>query len=230
MFAGHIGAALAIGRAERRINIGAFIAAALLLDLLLWLFVLLEWEAVAISPNFTSTHQPEFIFPFSHGLVASLVWSAVAGAVALAWSAYQRAPSWRAGALIAAAVFSHWLLDALVHRPELPLAGANSAKVGFGLWQNMPIALTAEAAIVVIGLSLYLTGNDLPRRNAIGLAALTLITLAFTAVGMTIAPAPPSARAMASSSLGALVVICALGCWLGRSRRERQADQASPLE
>jgi hypothetical protein len=65
MFAGHIGAALAIGRAERRVNVGVFITAALLPDVLLWLFVLLGWESVRIPGNYASTHQAEFVFPCS---------------------------------------------------------------------------------------------------------------------------------------------------------------------
>lgn len=79
MFAGHIGAALVIGRAERSVNVGVFALAALLLDVFLWLFVLAGWESVAIPVNFASTHQPEFVFPLfawltvevlaAHGLV-----------------------------------------------------------------------------------------------------------------------------------------------------------------
>ena len=68
MFAGHVGAGLAIAGAERRLNVGVFIAAALLLDLVLWVFVLLGWESVAIPADFAHTHQAAFVFPYSHGL------------------------------------------------------------------------------------------------------------------------------------------------------------------
>src|SRR5262245_56870374 len=81
VFAGHIGAALAIGRSERRVNVGVFVVAALLLDIALWLFVLLGWESVVIPPSFSATHQPEFVFPLSHSLAASIAWSAVTGLV-----------------------------------------------------------------------------------------------------------------------------------------------------
>jgi hypothetical protein len=216
MFAGHVGAALAIGRAERRVNVGAFVIAALLLDIVLWLFVLLGWESVTIPVNFASTHQPDFVFPFSHGLLASVVWSAVAAAVAsLCFARLERTRS-RAAALIALAVFSHWVLDALVHQPELPLAGGSSPKVGLGLWQSMPVALVAEAAVVVAGLCLFVPGNSLSRGKSLSLVALSLLILAFTVVGMTIAPAPASVLAMAASSLVTLVVVCALACWVGR--------------
>lgn len=218
MFAGHVGAALALGRAERRVSVGALVAAALLLDIVLWLSVLIGWESVIIPANFSSTHQPEFVFPYSHSLVASLVWSVLAAAGA--WAAYARLGSarTRAATLIAAAVFSHWLLDALVHRPEMHLLGATSRAVGLALWDHMPVALLMEAAIVVVGIVLFLTGSRLPRAKSVTLAVLTLVILAFTVVGMTLAPPPPSTLAMAGSSLIALVAVCALFAWLGRNR------------
>lgn len=224
MFAGHIGAAFAIGRAERRVNIGMFIFAALLLDVALWLFVLLGWESVTIPANFPTTHRPEFIFPYSHGLLAAVVCSALAGAAAFTWyRPLLKAATLRAAALVAVVVFSHWLLDALVHVSELPLVGEGSAKVGLALWQNMPVALTAEAVMVVAGLCLFLPGSSLSRAKRLSLTALSLLILGFTVVGMTVAPPPPSVLAMAGSSLVALLVICVLTCWLGRLPNQRSA-------
>lgn len=83
MFAGHVGVALVIGRVERRVNVGIFVIAALLLDFALWLFILLGWESVTIPDDFTTTHQPHFVFPYSHGLLAAAGWSVLAGAFAL---------------------------------------------------------------------------------------------------------------------------------------------------
>jgi len=114
------------------------------------------------------------------------------------------------------AVFSHWLLDALVHAPELPLAGASSAKAGLGLWASMPVALAVEALITLAGLWLFVAGAKLSRAKKLGIAVFTLLTLAFTIAGMTVAPPPPSVTAMASSSLVAIVVACALLGWLGK--------------
>ena len=215
MFAGHLGAGLAIARAERSVNVGVFVAAALLLDVLLWLFVLLGWESVGIPPDFTTTHQAEFEFPWSHGLAASLAWAIVAAAVAT----WRR--SVRLAALLAAAVFSHWLLDVLVHRPELPLLGAHSARLGLSAWDHLPIALALESAIVLLGVGLFLQGRALPRARLLALAGFVLALLAFTIAGMTVAPAPPSPRAMAASSLATLLVVCGVVGWLGRTRRFR---------
>ena len=223
MFAGHIGAALAIGRAERRLNVGVFITAALLLDLVLWVLVLLGVESAVIPGNFASTHQPEFVFPYSHGLVASVAWSVFAGVAVLIGFNRPQSSKLRAAALVGAAVFSHWLLDALVHAPELPLAGAGSMKIGLGLWNQMPVALVVEAAIVLAGLYLFVRGTRLFRARAIALTVMSLLLLAVTAAGMTIAPPPPSAQAMAGSSLITLVIVCALACWLGKLPKEERA-------
>jgi len=216
MFVGHIGAALAIGRAEPRVNVGAFVTAALLLDIVLWVLVLVGWESVTLPDDFASTHQPRFVFPYSHSLVAGLAWSAAAAAVGFGLSASRQAARWRTAALLAAAVFSHWLLDALVHRPELPIAGNGSPLVGLGWWNNLPLGLAAEAAIVVVGLFLFVRGSALARGRLIALALLVVLLLVFTVAGMTIAPPPPSARAMAASSLGMLAVVCGVVGWLGR--------------
>lgn len=217
MFAGHVGAALAIGRADRRVNVGTFIAAALLLDLVLWLLVLVGWEAVTIPANFSETHQPAFVFPYSHSLLASALWSAIAGTAA--FLVYSRHPTlkWRAAFLVAAAVFSHWLLDALVHQPELPLAGTGSPVFGLGLWQRMPVACVVEAATVMAGLWLFIPGSGLSRGKSVALITLSLALLAFTVAGMTVAPPPPSALAMAGSSLVTLVAVCAFAWWIGKS-------------
>ena len=192
MFAGHVGVGLVIGRAERRVNVGLFVAAALLLDLVLWMLVLLGWESVSIPADFASTHQAEFVFPYSHSLAASIVWSALAAAVAWGVCARLGPARVRVALLVAVATFSHWLLDVLVHRPELPLAGATSPAMGLGLWNNMPVALVTEGAIVMLGLYLFIPRSGLARARSVAIAALSLFILVFTVMGSTLAPPPPS--------------------------------------
>jgi hypothetical protein len=216
MLAGHVGAALAIGRAERRVNVGAFVLAAVLLDVVLWVLVLLGSESVTIPADFADTHQARFVFPYSHSLLAGIGWSALAGVATFFWYPHLAPAKARAAALVAAAVFSHWLLDALVHAPELPIAGADSAKVGLGLWDTMPVAIAVEAIIAVAGLCLFVSGASLSRARKVGLSVLCLLVLALTVAGMTVAPPPPSATAMAASSLVTLAVICVLAGWLGK--------------
>ena len=216
MFAGHIGAGLVMGRADRRINVGILISAALLLDLLLWFFILLGWESASIPADFAVNHQPHFIFPYSHGLVGSLAWSVLAALAVYWWFPHLGATRLGPAALVGAAVFSHWLLDALVHAPELPLAGPQSRMVGVGLWHSMPLALIVEGLIVAVGLWMYLPRAPISRGRKRGVCALGAVALAFTVVGMTVAPPPPSIDAMAAGSLITVLIVVALAWRLGR--------------
>jgi len=226
VFAGHVGAALAIGRAERRVNVGVLVFAALLLDVLLWLFILLGWESATIPTDYASTHQAHFVFPYSHGLLATIAWSAFAGTAMFALNPGSIEMRRRFGLVVAAAVFLHWLLDALVHTQELPLLGVASTKVGLGLWQNMPVALLVEGQVLVAGYWLFVSGRRLSKARTVGLGVLTILLLAFTVIGMTVAPPPPSASAMAVSSLVAIIVVSALVGWLARA--PRSGFQGSP--
>lgn len=222
MFAGHIGVALAVGSKQRQINLGLFAAAALLLDFVLWLFILLGWESVRIPTDFARSHQPEFVFPYSHGLLAALLWSGIAAALVYSTYAPLKRAGFRAAAVLAGAVFSHWILDYVVHRPELSLAGTASRVVGLGLWDHLAVALGLESAILLFGVFLFVSGTKLPKGRAIGIAVICLLILLFTVVGMTLAPPPPSAFAMASSSLVTVVVVCLIIGWLGRLPKASQ--------
>jgi len=219
VFAGHVGAALAIGRAERRVNVGALVFAAFLLDFLLWLFILLGWESATIPADYTRTHQVAFVFPYSHGLIAAIAWSAIAGACMFVLRPGLFVARRRLGLFVAAAVFSHWLLDALVHVPAMPLIGSGPTKLGLGLWQDMPLALGIEGLVLVAGFCLFVSGRRLSKARTVGLGVLSILLFAVTVIGMTVAPAPPSVDVMALSSLVTVVVVSVLVGWFARSAR-----------
>jgi hypothetical protein len=218
MFAGHVGAALVLGNVDRRLNLGLLAFAAMMLDFVLWLLVLAGWESVVIPADFARTHQPRFLFPYSHGLIAAAAWSALAGAFGFFWFARNGNAGGRAALVIATAVFSHWLLDFIVHSPEMPVAGGGTPQLGLGLWDAMPVALTLEALIAIGGAWLFLNGANLPRARAAGLSVLVLVVLVSTIAGMTVAPPPPSSAAMAATSLVTILVVVLLAAWLGRRR------------
>jgi hypothetical protein len=92
----------------------------------------------------------------------------------------------------------------------------NEAYSGWGRSCDMRAALGVEAAIVIVGLWLFVSGTALTRGRSLALVGLTLLTLVFTAAGMTLAPAPPSGAAMASGSLATLALVCAAAYWCGR--------------
>lgn len=214
MFAGHIGAAYAIGRIERRINVGTFVFFALFLDFLLWIFVLTGAESVSFPADFRRTHQPGFVFPYSHGLLGSLVWTLLTGVFALGAYRRHKAERARVALLIAAAVFSHFLLDWLVHRPEMPVFGQHSAMLGYGLYlRDLPLALGIEIAMLLGGLALFLFGSRLTRKRKIGQAVLALVIAAVTLAGMASDAPPPSSPYLMA---GVNLVLIVLVTWVAR--------------
>jgi hypothetical protein len=226
MFAGHVGAGLALGRLERRVNVAVFVGAALLLDLVLWVLVLLGVEHATIPSDMASTHQPAFAFPWSHGLVAALGWSALAGVAAHALAGTRLgAARVRLAWLVAAAVFSHWLLDAWMHRPELPLLGGSGPKVGLAWWDHPALGIGAEVAVTIGGLWACL-GGGWTRARGVALAIVVLLLLAMSVVGLTLAPPPPSVGVMAASSLTTLAIACAVLAWLDRGGRRIPGDRS----
>jgi hypothetical protein len=219
MFAGHLAAGLVLKKMERRLNIGWLFFAALFHDFLLGILVLLGVEQVHIPADFAQTHYLTFTFPYSHGLAASIVWSLIGfGVTYLLLSKWQATERRQAGLAIGLAVFSHFVLDWLVHIPEIPLLGESSPKIGLGLWNNLPLALTLEAALVAAGFAYYLYAIK-PKTNLAryGLGVLVLLITVLTVTGMAFGTTPPPATGAAMSWIFQPFLICGLAFWFERN-------------
>jgi hypothetical protein len=137
-----------------------------LLDFLWAPFVLLGIEKVRIVPGITATSPLDLYYmPYTHSLISALFWSGVAGIV-YKLVARQRG-SVAAAFVVGLAVFSHWVLDLIVHRPDLPIYD-DTMKVGFGLWNYKGIEFAVEIGILVLGVVLYFTRNVLSTGRKIG--------------------------------------------------------------
>jgi hypothetical protein len=132
MFVGHYAAALAAKAAEPRAPLWALVGGCQLLDIGWSGLVMAGVEKLRIDPSLPGSNLDLYYMPFTHGLPAALAWSVGAGLIARV----ARLP-WAASAMIGASVFSHWLLDFLVHRPDLELL-PHGAKVGLAFW-NYPL-------------------------------------------------------------------------------------------
>lgn len=210
MFVGHIGAGLALKRVEPRLNLGALLFAALFADALLWLLVLAGVESVGHPVNAGRGRFFTFVFPYSHGLAASIGWSALAAL--LGWFASQGAGGGaRVACALAAAVFSHFVLDLIVHVPDMPLLGGESAKLGLGLWRSMPVAIAFELALAAAGLALYLQRARLARGRAALVVGLVVLASAMTASGPYIPGPPPPPAALAAASLATVFAVVLVG-------------------
>jgi hypothetical protein len=213
MFLGHFGVALAAKRVVPEVSLGTTVFAACFLDLI-WPFLLLAGvERVEISPGITRVTPLDFThYPWSHSLVMAGAWGAAVGSVHFALRRNPRPALW-----LAALVMSHWLLDWVVHRPDLPLFPGDAARHGLGLWNSLPITLAVEAAIFCAGIYVYV-GETRPRDRTGVLAFWTLIALLVVCyAGAVFGPPPPSVTALAASSLFGLALV-AWAAWADRHR------------
>ena len=219
MFIGHLGVGLALKPAAPKVNLGLLFVAVLLLDFLLGLFVLLGIEQVHIPANYAQRHYLTFTFPYSHSLIGSLVWSALAFLVTKVVLYGNRPGSTRAASVVALAVFSHFPCDVIEHVPELPLAGATSSKLGLGLWNHLGLALGLEVGLVVIGLIAYWrTAAGLTRTATLGLLALMVVLALIGVGGQALSTAAPSPTAEALTWVLQPCLIGGIAFWLDRQR------------
>lgn len=216
MFVGHYGVSFAAKRAEQSIPLWVLFLAVQFLDVLWAPFILLGIEKVRIVPGFTASNPFDLYYmPYTHSLVAAIFWSCSG---ALGYKLLARPPRWRAGAIIGLAVFSHWVLDFIVHRPDLPLYD-DSAKVGLGLWNTPALAFGLEVALLFAGIWwLFRQGGRTGLIRTLGFAVL----MAGIQVYIFFGPAPASDRAMASTALLAYAVFATMIWWL-QDRQESQA-------
>jgi hypothetical protein len=213
MFIGHFGVAFAAKRVAPETSLGTLILAAQLLDFLWPFFLLLGIEHVRIAPGITRVSPLDFTdYPISHSLLMAVVWAAVFGAIYYALRRNMRS-SW----VVGAAVLSHWVLDFIVHRPDLQLYPGASARFGLSLWNSWMATIAAEVFCFGAGLWIYLVCTR-ARDNAgrYGFWALAAF-LFFGWVSTLFAGAPPNVTALAWGGI-AMWLTVPWGWWADRHR------------
>lgn len=211
MFVGHLGASLAAKAAEPRLNLGAAFCAGLFADLLLWALVLAGIESVGPPQAAGPARFFTFVFPYSHSLAGNIVWSLVFAGVAWRRSPDAGASRTRVACLMGLVVLSHFVLDLIVHVPDLPIAGAASEKLGLGLWRRMPVALALECALTAAAFVWWLRRTSPPRARLAFVAGVVLVCAVLTSVGPYVPGDPPPAGGLAASSLVTLLAVVAAG-------------------
>jgi hypothetical protein len=213
VFIGHHAIGFASKRLAPRASLGVLMAAPLLLDLLWPIFLLVGIEHVRIeSANPPFLRLDLYDYPWSHSLLMSVVWSALFGGLYWLVTDYTRG-----AAVIALGVFSHWVFDFIVHRPDLPLY-PGGPKVGLGLWNSTVGTVAVEVALFTIGLGVYLrTTRARDRIGVIALWAFIVLLLLFYFSSL-FGPPPPNWKALA---WGANVtwLLLLLAHWFDRHRR-----------
>jgi membrane-bound metal-dependent hydrolase YbcI (DUF457 family) len=214
MFIGHFGVGFGAKAAAPKVSLGSLFLAAQFIDLLWPTFLLLGIEQVRIDPTATKVTPLDFkYYSISHSLLAVLGW-----AVLIAVS-YQLLRHYRRGAVVLGlAVVSHWLLDAIVHRPDLPLYPGSAYLLGFNLWSSLSATLVIELLIFVLGVWMYLRVTE--PSDGVGKWSLWVL-IAFLVViylANLFGSPPPNVTALAWVGQAQWLLV-AWGFWIDRHRR-----------
>lgn len=213
MFIGHFGVGFGAKVAAPRTSLGTLFLAAQFIDLLWPTLLVLGLEHVEISPGTTRVTPLDFTdYPISHSLVTVILWGIGFGVVYRLLRRYPRG-AWVCGL----AVISHWVLDLIVHRPDLPLAPGLPLFVGLGLWNSLPVSMIVELGLFALGIGLYLrstTASD--RVGSIGLWSLVAFLL-LVFFGNIFGEPPPNVSALAWVGHAQWLLVV-WGYWIDRHR------------
>ena len=200
MFIGHIAVGLAGKRIAPSVSLATWLASVQLVDMLWPIFLLAGLEHVRIAPGNTPFTPLDFYdYPITHSLVGGLGWAAL---FAGGWYVARR--NTRVAMLLAAGVLSHWCLDVLSHRPDVPLL-PHGPYLGLGLWNSVPATLAVELAMFGAGLWLYLSsGGNGARRISFWLLMAFLIV---AYLGAAFGPPPPDVRTLAITALAGWLIV-----------------------
>jgi hypothetical protein len=205
-------------RAAPRVSLGWWFLAVQLVDLLWPIFLLLGWEEVRIHPGDTVLTPLEFRrYPITHSLAGGVGWGLLLALVYRVFKGTSRDALW-----LGCGVVSHWLLDAIVHRPDLPLFPGGATRIGLGLWNHVAATLVLELGLFFAGLVLYLRGTR--ARGVAGQVSLwsfVAVILLIYGQGLFGSP-PPDERSLAWFALIGWL-IPPWGFWIDRTRRSDPA-------
>ncbi|MDH3274759.1 MAG: metal-dependent hydrolase [Gammaproteobacteria bacterium] len=217
MFIGHFALALGAKKYAPQASLGILFLACQLADIIWPNLVLLGIETLRVEPGITVMTPLEFVhYPYSHSLIAILLWSAV---FAVLYWLLTRSGT-KAAIVIGTLVLSHWILDVITHRPDMPITLSDSPRIGLGLWNSLGLAVSVELLLFAAGVWLYVRHTRaLDRIGSIGFWSLVAFLVVIYA-GNLLGPPPPSATAVAWSAQ-ALWLVIAWGFWVDRHRLGR---------
>jgi hypothetical protein len=223
MFVGHYGVPLAAKRFAPRASLGALFLAAQLVDILFVGFFLAGVEKARIVPGFTRSNPYDVYFmPYSHSLPAVIGWAALAALVYGLAAKRDGSPRARVGAALAvgAVVLSHFVLDWLVHVPDLPLGFAPDAeRVGLGLWNQIDVSMALELGTLIAGAALYVGGTRAREGTSEAPLFVFIGLLIVFGVATPFLPEPVSLASWAVLFLAVLIALPAVAEWIDRGRK-----------
>ena len=223
MFIGHFAAGLAAKHVTPRPSLGTMFLASQFIDLLWPILLIAGLEHVEIDPGNTVVTPLNFAsYPYSHSFLGVLGWSLLVGGV------YYAVRKHLASSLVVGAlVMSHWVLDVLTHRPDLPLVPWSDLKVGLSLWNSLPVTVLVEGSMYAFGAYVYLKATKAVDTKGTALVWGLLIFLAVMYAVNLLGPPPPSVEPI--GYLGLLTwLFVAWGYWIDRHRVSVRVPHSRP--
>jgi hypothetical protein len=213
MFLGHFGVAFAAKKAAPKVSLGTLVFAAQFADLLWPILLLLGLEHVRIVPGLMAASPFDFTsYPISHSLIAQLGWGAVIGLIYFGWKRDRRN-----ALLVGALVPTHWVLDFIAHRPDMPVY-PGGPKFGLGMWNSVPLTLAVEYVWFAAGIALYLSATRAKDKTG-NIAFWSLVVLlGATYPPSLFGPPPPNIQALAPVAL-AMWITVPWAAWADRHRQ-----------
>jgi len=216
LFLGHFGVGFGSKAVARDVSLGTLLMAAQFLDLLWPSLLLLGVETVQIAPGATTVTPLLFEhYPISHSLLAVIGWGMLLGG-----THFVLRRSYRSALIVGTLVVSHWLLDMIVHQPDLPLYPGSPTLLGMNVWHSLPATLAIELSLFTFGFAIYAKSTKArDRAGHWGLWGLAVFLLAIYGANL-FGPPPPSVIAIAwAGHLQWLFIIW--GYWLDKHRVAR---------
>lgn len=221
MFIGHYGIALAAKKIDKNISLGLLFFATQFADILFFTLVLIGIESISFAPGITKVSPLDFTYyPYSHGLVASLFWAGMFFIFFKIAPLKSDSHKNKIALIMGATALSHFLLDAITHRADLPLFGGDSYRLGLGLWNYILASSLIEFLTFFAGLWMYLKSTrGITFSGRYGMIIFsTFVTIMWMA--SLLAPTPSNLNIIGFTIFGLVFQLTAIGTvsWLDRKR------------
>ena len=215
MFIGHYGPSFIAKARAKELPLWLLFLAVQIVDVGWCILVLLGVEKVRVVPGITKSLPLDLYYmPYTHSLVAALLWSAAAFVI---YRAFRPSGARAAAVVLGLAVLSHWVLDLVVHRPDLPLYD-DTLKVGLGLWNYPAVAFLLEAALFLGGVWIYFRSTTPVTAGGRYAAVVFGVALCLFQAAVFFGPPAPSPQAAAVMFLVSYFVIALAAAWIERKR------------
>jgi hypothetical protein len=214
MFIGHFAVGLAAKKAAPNVSLGTLFLSVQLLDLMWPIFLLLGIEHVRINVGDTAfTPLDLYDYPISHSLVTVFGWSLL---FALIYYVLKKCP--KGAWVLAIGVFSHWLLDFITHRPDMPITPGATTYVGLGLWNSVVGTVLVEGALFLVGVIIYARATVATDKTGKYAFWSLIAFLSIMWVVNMVGPPPPDSQSLAYFAL-LMWLFVPWGYWIDRHRK-----------